>query len=72
MFCLFFFGELFDEVLEKVGLVVSAKSCTLFGDFVFCLIDELFECFLDSVVSFGSGLLECVVGVDEGVGLVGL
>ena len=59
-------------MLEKVGLVVSAESCTLFGDFVFCLVDELFKCLFDSVVSFGSGLLECVVGADEGVGLVGL
>ena len=48
-----------------------AKGCALFGDFVFCLGDELFKYLLDSVVSFGSGLLECVVGTDEGVGLIG-
>ena len=48
-----------------------AKGCALFGDFVFCLVDELLDCLLNSVVYFGSGLLECVVGADEGVGLVG-
>ena len=58
-------------MLEEEGLVGSAKSCTLFGDLVFCKVDELFECLLNTVVSFGSGLLECVVGVDEGVGVAG-
>ena len=52
-------------------LVVFAKRCAFFGDFVFCLVDELFEYLFDSVVSYGSDLLECVVGADEGVGLVG-
>ena len=59
-------------MLEKVGLVVGAKSCTLFNDFMFCLVGELSECFFDSVVSFGSDLLEYFVGTGEGVGLVGL
>ena len=58
-------------MLGEVRLVVSAEGCALFGDFVFCLVDELFEYLLDSIVSFGSGLLECVVGADEGVGLIG-
>ena len=48
-----------------------AKGCALLGDFVFCLGDELFEYLLDSIVSFGSDLLECVVGADEGVGFIG-
>ena len=48
-----------------------AKGCALFGDFVFCLVDELFEYLFDLVISFVSGLLECAVGTDEGVGLVG-
>ena len=58
--------------MEEVGLVVSAKSCTSFGDFMFSLVDELFECFFDSVVSFGSDLLKYFVGAGEGVGLAGL
>ena len=53
-------------------MVIFAKGCALFGDFVFCLVDELFKYLFDSVISFGSGLLKCVVGADEGVGLVGL
>ena len=58
-------------MLWKVRLVVFAKCCAFFGDFVFCLVDELFEYLFDSVISYGSGLLKCVVGADEGVGLVG-
>ena len=71
MFWLFFFGKLSGEVLEEVGLVMSAKSCTSFGDFMFCLVDELFECFFNSVVSFGSDLFELFVGAGEGMGFVG-
>ena len=48
-----------------------AKGCALFCDFVFCLVDELFEYLLDSIVSFGSDLLEYFVGAGENVGLAG-
>ena len=52
--------------------MLGAEGCTSYYDFMFYLVNELFECFFDSVVSFDSGLLNFFVGADEGMGVVGL
>ena len=46
--------------------------CALFGDFLFCLVNELCKCVFDLVIlSCNSELLKFFVGAGEGVVLLG-